>query len=69
MKHKSTTDVLDAFLISSGDNHSIFSRMLGALKIMHDKNPSWGPLFVTQPSNVYRHLVYPFLFPTPENQK
>jgi hypothetical protein len=45
--------------LSKGANLSVlFSRMIGILKIMHDKNASWGPLFVTHPSNVSRDLCY-----------
>ena len=35
----------------------IFDRMLGALKVMHDANPSWGPLYVMHPGDVARDLV------------
>jgi hypothetical protein len=35
----------------------IFDRMLGILKVMHDANPSWGPLYVVHPGNVVRDLV------------
>jgi hypothetical protein len=45
--------------LSEGANIPIlFSRMIAILKIMHDKNPSWGPLFITHPSNVRRDLSY-----------
>jgi hypothetical protein len=61
---------VEAALLKDADISSIFSRMLGTLKIMHDKNASWGPLFVRQPSNIYRQLIYPFLVPAAEkNQK
>lgn len=36
----------------------LFARMLSILKAMHDKNPSWGPLFITHPSTVSRELAY-----------
>ena len=36
----------------------LFSRMVSVLKMMHDKNPSWGPMFVTQPSTITRHVAY-----------
>jgi hypothetical protein len=36
----------------------IFARMIAMLKIMHDKNPSWGPLFITHPGNLYRERTY-----------
>jgi len=35
----------------------IFDRMLGALKVMHDANPSWGPLYVVHPGDVARDFV------------
>jgi hypothetical protein len=35
----------------------IFDRMLGVLKVMHDANPSWGPLYVVHPGDVVRSLV------------
>ena len=38
----------------------LFGRMLAILKIMHDKNPSWGPLFILHPSTISRHRVYTF---------
>ncbi|MDQ3802364.1 MAG: HAD family hydrolase [Acidobacteriota bacterium] len=38
----------------------LFGRMLAVLKIMHDKNPSWGPLFILHPSTISRHRVYTF---------
>lgn len=36
----------------------LFSRMVSVLKVMHDKNASWGPMFITQPSTVTRHVAY-----------
>ena len=36
----------------------VFARMLAVLKAMHDKNPSWGPLFVTHPGTVRRDRAY-----------
>ena len=35
----------------------IFDRMLGLLKVMHEANPSWGPLYVVHPGDVARDLV------------
>ena len=49
---------VEAAVSKDADLSSIFSRMLGTLKIMHDKNPSWGPLFIRQPGNLHRHGVY-----------
>lgn len=37
---------------------SIFSRMVDILKLMHDRNPSWGPLFVRHPGSVAAHRAY-----------
>jgi hypothetical protein len=37
---------------------TLFSRMITVLKAMHDRNPSWGPLFVTHPSTIRRHLAF-----------
>jgi hypothetical protein len=36
----------------------IFDRMIALLKIMHDKNPSWGPLFIAHPGDLYRQRSY-----------
>jgi hypothetical protein len=36
----------------------IFTRMLAVLKAMHDKNPSWGPLFVLHPGSISRRRLY-----------
>jgi len=30
----------------------IFDRMQGVLKIMHDSNPSWGPLYIEHPGDL-----------------
>jgi hypothetical protein len=30
----------------------LFARMISTLKIMHDKNPSWGPLYVRHPGDI-----------------
>ncbi len=37
---------------------SIFTRMMEILKLMHDKNPSWGPLYIKHPGNVVPNRVY-----------
>ncbi len=47
-----------AALAKGGDIPLLFRRLLAVLKSMHDGNPSWGPLYVTRPSNILRHLVY-----------
>jgi hypothetical protein len=36
----------------------LFGRMLAILKIMHDANPSWGPLFIIHPSTISRDRAY-----------
>jgi hypothetical protein len=36
----------------------IFNRMLDILKRMHDRSPSWGPLFVMHPGDLARHRAY-----------
>jgi hypothetical protein len=36
---------------------SIFDRMLGVLEVMHDANPSWGPLYVAHPGDIARDYV------------
>ena len=46
-----------AALQSPGAIPVIFDRMLGALKVMHDANPSWGPLYVVHPGDVARDFV------------
>lgn len=51
---------VEAALSKNVDISPIFTRMLNALKLMHDTNPSWGPLFVRQPGNIARHMVHDF---------
>lgn len=36
----------------------VFTRMIAILKAMHDKNPSWGPLFVMHPGSISRRRLY-----------
>jgi len=36
----------------------VFGRMISILKAMHDKNPSWGPLFITHPSTLSKDMAY-----------
>jgi len=45
-------------LSKDADVEIIFTRMVTLLKIMHDTNPAWGPLFVNHPSDITRHLIY-----------
>jgi hypothetical protein len=47
-----------AALERHADISLIFRRMLSLLKLMHDFNPSWGPLFVAHPSDVARHAAF-----------
>jgi hypothetical protein len=43
---------------ATGDIPILFGRMQQVLKVMHDDNPSWGPLFVRHPGNLFRHPLY-----------
>jgi hypothetical protein len=47
-----------AGLAKDADILSIFKRMQAILKTMHDRNPSWGPLYVRFPGNIAQHAVY-----------
>jgi haloacid dehalogenase-like hydrolase len=47
-----------AALDTQTDLPALFSRMIAILKIMHDKNPSWGPLFIVRPSTVRKDLSF-----------
>ncbi|MCY6371396.1 hypothetical protein [Clostridium ganghwense] len=45
--------------LSKGTNiYFIFQRMLSILKIMHDANQSWGPLYIAHPGDITAHKVY-----------
>jgi hypothetical protein len=44
-------------LAGDSDIALIFNRMIGILKLMHDKNPSWGPLYVEHPSDIFLHIA------------
>ena len=48
---------IESAVAKDGNIELIHNTMLRILKIMHDSNPSWGPLFVTHPGNVSRHLM------------
>jgi hypothetical protein len=37
---------------------SLFNRMLAMLQVMHEQNPSWGPLFVAHPGNMVRNIYF-----------
>ena len=43
---------------AKADVGRLMQRMLGALKVMHDKNPSWGPLYVAHPGDVVARGAY-----------
>ena len=45
-------------LAGDGPLQVIFDRAKSLLKMMHDANPSWGPLFVLHPGNLVRHPTY-----------
>lgn len=45
-------------LSEGADLDVIFKRMLSLLKVMHDTNPAWGPLFVKHPGDIARHFLY-----------
>jgi hypothetical protein len=47
-----------AALSKNADVPTIFTRTRNVLKIMHDANPSWGPLFVAHPGDTARHPLY-----------
>jgi len=49
---------VNAALAQGADIAAIFDRMITVLKMMHDANPSWGPLFVAHPGNVSAHRAY-----------
>ncbi len=45
-------------LSKDADIDIIFNRMVALLKIMHDTNPAWGPLFVNHSGDIARHMIY-----------
>ena len=49
-----------AAVASGGDIPVLFDGMLALLKQMHDRNPSWGPLYVAHPGDIVRCLAYQF---------
>lgn len=49
-----------AALAAEADVRRIFDRMIRLLKQMHDRNPSWGPLFIRHRSDVAPHFLYPY---------
>lgn len=55
--HVVAAAVIEA-LSKGSDISLVFDRMLGILKIMHDSNPSWGPLFVRHPGDLFAERSY-----------
>jgi hypothetical protein len=47
-----------AALSPGADIPILFDRMLGGLKVMHDGNPSWGPLYVMHPGDLVSLKAY-----------
>jgi hypothetical protein len=47
-----------AALSGAGTVQNIFNRMVAVLKVMHDANTSWGPLFVAHPGTISRDLTW-----------
>jgi hypothetical protein len=45
-------------LAKDADVQLIFNRMLDILKIMHNANPSWGPLYVMHPGDLVARMAY-----------
>ena len=46
------------FVSKNADIPMLFDRMIGMLKIMHDSNPSWGPLYVVHPGDIVALPAY-----------
>jgi hypothetical protein len=49
-----------AAVATDGDIPVIFERAIAILKQMHDRNPSWGPLYVAHPGDILRCVAYQF---------
>jgi len=47
-----------ASLAGDAPQGRIFERTVAALKVMHDGNPSWGPLYVVHPGDLAPRVVY-----------
>ncbi len=54
-----------AAVAGGGDVPVIFDGMLNTLKQMFDRNPSWGPLRVAHPGDIFRCLAYQLDIPKP----
>ncbi len=48
---------LYASLAGDAPQGRVFRRTLAALKVMHDGNPSWGPLYVVHPGDLAPHRI------------
>jgi hypothetical protein len=55
--HVVAAAVLEA-LAANGDIPALFDRLIGILDKMHAANPTWGPLFVRHPGNLFRQRAY-----------
>src|SRR5262249_3913405 len=55
--HVVAAAVLEA-LAANGNIPVLFERMVGILDAMHKANPSWGPLFVRHPGNLFRQRAF-----------
>lgn len=64
--HVVAGSVLAALRKKNADLGLIFSRMIGILKQMHEKNPSWGPLYVEHPGDLTTMRMYVHLPDVPE---
>lgn len=47
-----------AALSGAGTVQNVFKRMIAVLKVMHDANASWGPLFVAHPGSISRDFTW-----------
>lgn len=57
--HAVAAAVYEAIAVSGTDKLPLlFERMISILKQMHDRNASWGPLYVSHPSNIFRVKTY-----------
>jgi len=45
-------------LSAKADVRGLTQRMIGVLKVMHDRNPSWGPLYVAHPGDMVARRIY-----------
>lgn len=59
---------IEAGLSKDADILSIFKRMLAILKMMHNGNSAWGPLFIRHPGNISRDYFSSFFAPETNGQ-